>query len=223
MDLHFIQERIEQLRKTVIGAPHWVETKQTFEYTQHSIEVVVVLKLVRAAQGLSAIKILCEFGLFVDLGAAIRATNDCVEEIYFLLESYPEAPSNNVERFITAFFEGTVDSYLSISRPPLARDKIRSAVVRILKGSHDDSTQKMLEKIYRTFCGYVHADYAHIMEIYNGGTDDFNLGGVLSIRRRKEWLEHVELAANSVLMAATFTAYKLGYGEIGATMAQAVE
>jgi len=56
--------------------------------------------------------------------------------------------------------------------------KIRSAVVRVLKGRHDDATRNLLERIFKTFSGYVHASYAHIMEVYNGATFDFNLKGV---------------------------------------------
>jgi len=51
-------------------------------------------------------------------------------------------------------------------------------MVRVLKGSQDEETRTMTAKIYKTFCGYVHANYAHIMEIYNGNTCSFNLAGV---------------------------------------------
>jgi hypothetical protein len=46
------------------------------------------------------------------------------------------------------------------------------------------------------------------MEIYNGGKDDFNLGGVPSVTERAKRMEHVKLGANSVLMAAAFAAHK---------------
>jgi hypothetical protein len=44
-------------------------------------------------------------------------------------------------------------------------------MVRVLTGGAD--TRKRLENIYKTFCGYVHANYAHIMEVYNGTTRNF--------------------------------------------------
>ena len=72
-------------------------------------------------------------------------------------------------------------------------------MVRVLKGRHDDKMAEMTEKIYKTFCGYVHANYAHIMEVYNGSTCDFNLAGVPSVKQRQMQMEYVEVIANSVL------------------------
>ena len=113
-------------------------------------------------------------------------------EAYFLLEEYPNS-SVNVGQFVKSFFESTIDGFLSKEIPLVPTKKIRSAMVRVLKGRHDEGTRKIIDKIYKTFCGYVHADYAHIMEIYNGGTDDFNLTGVPSIQQRQMRMEHVKI------------------------------
>jgi hypothetical protein len=52
------------------------------------------------------------------------------------------------------------------------------------------------------------------MEIYNGSTRDFNLAGVPSSQQRQMRMEHVELAANSVLHAAAFIAHTLGLKDL---------
>jgi hypothetical protein len=210
MDLDRAHILIESFRKELFGAPKWQEKKEAFEYEHKSIETVVILKLIRAAQGLTALDILCKAGLSIDLGASIRGIYDAVEEVYFLLESYPDKPSNHVEQFVQNFFENTADGYLDTTTHQVARDKIRNARVRILAGRHDDATQKLLERIYKTFCGYTHASYVHIMEIYNGQEDSFNLAGIPSVRKRRQWAEHVGLSCNAVLMAAAFTAQKRG-------------
>jgi hypothetical protein len=206
-----------------LGAPEWVESKHVFEYSEQSVVTVVVLKLVRAAQGLSTLQLLCRAGLFIDMGSSLRGVNDCVEEIYFLLEHYPEKPSAHVEQFIKNFFEGTIDGYLDVATHQVQRDKIRSARVRVLKGSHDDSTQNLLERIYKTFCGYTHAGYANIMEVYNGAQDSFNLDGVPSEEVRRGWAEHFALACNAVLMAGAFAAQKFGKREYHEAMMKGVE
>ena len=215
MSLTRIHALIDQLRKDTIGSPQWVEAKQAFEYEDHSIEVVAILKLVRATQSLTVLNLLCENGLFLDLGATIRSVNDCVEEIFFLLETFPDKPGPKVEQFVKNFFEGTIDGYLEAQTHQVRRDKIRSASVRILKGSHDNDMQNMLETIYRTFSGYVHANYAHIMEIYNGATDEFNLGGISSSARKRDWAFHVRLAVQDVAMAAAFAAKRLNREALG--------
>jgi hypothetical protein len=87
-------------------------------------------------------------------------------------------------------------------------------VVRVLKGAHDETTRQLIDRIYKTFCGYVHANHAHIMEVYNGGTCDFNLSGVPSPPQRQMRITHVVLAANSVLHAAAFVAHTLGMADL---------
>jgi hypothetical protein len=78
----------------------------------------------------------------------------------------------------------------------------------------------MADNVYKTFCGYVHANYAHIMEIYNGATCSFNIAGVPSLQQRQMRMEHVSLAAHGVLHAAAFIAHTLGLKAIHRDMVQ---
>ena len=213
LDTTRLFQLVEQLRNAAIGPPAWMAEKEVFEYEEQSPKTVAVLKLIRAAQALTAMEMLCRAGLFIDFGVSIRCLNDCCEEIYFLLEEYPKA-SGNVEKFSKAFFENTIDGYLDAETEPVERKKIRAAVVRVLKGGQDDATQKLLERIYETFCGYAHANYAHIMEVYNGSTNDFNLAGVPSDEQCTMRMAHVELAAGSVLHAAEFVAQRFELNEL---------
>ena len=204
---------VERLRKEAIGEPQKVAEKHAYEYQDRSAKVVAVLKLVRAAHGVNALNLLCRCGLFLDFGVICRCVNDCTEEVYFLLETFPKT-SGTVDHCVKAFFESTIDGYLSKETPVVPRKKIRSAEVRILKGNHDHGMLRMSENIYKTFCGYVHADYAHIMEVYEGKSRDFNLAGVPSVQQRQMRMEHVEVAAESVLHAAAYIAQTLGLKEL---------
>lgn len=198
----------ERLRKEAIGNPKWIAENKVFEYQDHSAKVVAVLKIIRAVHGVTALNLLCRSGLFIDFGAIIRCVNDCTEDVYFLLEEFPKT-SGKVEKFVKSFFENTIDGYLSNETLPVERKKIRSATIRVLKGGQDEETRKIMETIYKTFCGYVHANYAHIMEVYNGSTCDFNLDGVPSIEQRQMRMELVEQVAISVLHAAAFITHTL--------------
>jgi hypothetical protein len=222
MELPQIHLLIESYRKEHISAPRLVKNGMAFEYDEQSLETVVILKLVRSAQALTALAILGESGLFPDMGAALRGFYDCVEDIYFLLEAYPNKPSKHIEQFIKNFFEGTIDGYLNGPTHQVQRDKIRSAHVRVLKGAHDDAGQKLLERMYKTFSGYTHAGYAHIMEVYNGHTDSFNLGGVPSEELRRKWREHYDIACNALLMAGAYSAQKFGKKEYYEAMMKGV-
>jgi hypothetical protein len=210
---------IERLRKEAIGEPLWLPDKEVFEYQEHSAKVVAVLKLVRAMHGVTAVKLLISAGLFIDAGALLRCINDCASEVYFLLEHFPNA-SNTVDQFIKEFFSNTIDGYLVDEMHQIPTKKVRSAVVRVLKGTDDDATRKLLERIFKTFSGYVHASYANVMEVYNGGDLDFNLSGVPNAERRSIWMQHVDLSATTVLHAAAFLARTLGLTELHHEMMQ---
>lgn len=204
---------VERLRKKAIGEPTWIRQKHVFEYAEQSAKVVAVLKLVRAAQGVSALRLLLEHGLFVDFGVIIRCVEDCQTEIYFLLEEFPKT-SSNVDQFVKAFFESSIDGYLSGETHSVQTKKIRNAMVRALQSGNDEQTREMLEKLHKTFSGYVHANYAHIMEMYNGRTLDFNLAGISDLHPRLIRMEHVELATNAVLHVAAFIADKIGLKDL---------
>jgi hypothetical protein len=221
MNLDQLNTLVERLRKDAIGEPHKPEERDAFEYQDQAAKVVAVLKLVRAAHGVNAMLLLCRAGLFIDFGAIIRCVNDCMEEVYFLLETFPTT-SGNVDQFIKSFFESTIDGHLSNETTTVSRKKIRSAMVRVLKGRHDDVMLRIIENIYKTFCGYVHANYAHILEVYEGNTRKFNLTGVPSVKQRQMRMEHVELAAHSVLHAAAFIAHTLGLKDLHGDIAQAL-
>jgi hypothetical protein len=204
----------DKLRKQAIGEPAWIASKLVYEYSEQSPKVVAVLKLMRMAEGVVAFNLLRANGLFVDMGAIVRCVHDCHAEIYFLLEEYPAA-SLNVAKFSKAFFEHTIVGFLDVETTPVPAKKIRAAMVRVLRGQHDYGTAEALLRVHKTFSGYVHAGYAHIMETYGGGPrPSFNLTGVPSPEDRQKRLEVVELAARSVLYCAAFIAHSLGLEEL---------
>ena len=79
-----------------------------------------------------ALNLLCCGGFFIDFGVILRCVHDCEAEIYFLLEEFPKT-SSTVDRFVKAFFESTIDGYLSMETHPVQTQKIRKAMVRVLK------------------------------------------------------------------------------------------
>ena len=98
---------IERLRIEAIGTPEFLLETRAYVYNEHSAKVVAVLKIIRATQGLSAMKLLCQSGLFIDFAVTVRCVNDCVDEVYFLLEEFPKS-SSNVNKFVKGFFESTM-------------------------------------------------------------------------------------------------------------------
>lgn len=216
MDLPLLASLTERLRAASIGDPEWVGSKHVFEYSAQSTEVVVVLKLVRATQGIHALELLCRTGLFVDMGAIYRCVGDCVSEVYFLLEKYPEK-SSHVEKFTKEFFSKTIDGHLSSEEEPVQTKKIHSAMIRSLTGcEQDERIKNHLTKIYKTFSGYTHAGYAHIMQMFGGPPQNmtFNISGIPSQQQKDMHMELVLEAYKSVLHAIAHTSHTFSLKEL---------
>jgi hypothetical protein len=211
MDLRELAHLIERLRREAIGKPERIqhEDYHVFEYREQSAKVVATLKLVRAAHGISAMNTLCGHGHLIDFGAAARGVYDCIAEVHFLLENYPET-SSNIDQFVKAFFETTLHGHLEKVTHSVQTQKIRAAAVRVMVGGQNDAMRKALERIFVTFSGYVHANYAHTMEVYYAPEDSFNLLGVPDVAERLKRVEHVERAAPMVLQAAWYVARVFG-------------
>lgn len=222
MDLNLLASLIERLRVESIGNPEWVSSKGVFEYSTKSVEVVAILKLVRAGQGVHALDLLCRSGLFVDMGAINRCVEDCISEVYFLLEKYPEK-SSNVETFLKEFFSKTIDEHLTSEEEPVQIKKIHSAMIRSLTGSEQDERIKVhLTNIYKTFSGYTHAGYSHIMQMYGGPSQNmsFNISGIPSEQQKGEHMKLVHEAYKSVLYTIAYVSRSFGLKELSRDVMQ---
>lgn len=211
MDLRVLAQHIERLRREAVGAPKLVMhgSLRAYQYEEQSAKVVAMLKLVRAAHGVSAMNMLAGEGLMIDFGALARGVYDAIYETYFLLEEYPKI-SSNVDQFVRGFFETTISGFREARVPQVPTKKIRAAVTRAVMGTQDEAYRTRLDRIFHAFSGYVHANYAHITEVYFEPDDSFNLLGLPDIDQRLSKAELVERAGIDVLLAASFAASRLG-------------
>jgi hypothetical protein len=212
MNLDLLDSFVEKLRVESIGDPQWVDSKSVFEYPSQTIEVVVVLKIIRAAQGVHAMDVLCRTGLFVDMGAIYRCVGDCKAEVYFLLEEYPKQ-SSNVQKFLCEFYSKTIDGHLASTEEPVQTKKIHNAIVRSLTGNEqDETTKRNLTNVYKTFSGYTHAGYSHIMQMYGGSRShqSFNISGIPSQAQRDMHMQLVLEAHKSLLYVMAYVATTFG-------------
>jgi hypothetical protein len=214
MNIDTLDEIIRELQNRAVGEPVWIQDKNVYEYPDKSIEVVVILKLVRAIHGIHSMSLLCHSGQFVDMCAIWRCVSDCISEVYFLLEKYPEK-SSNVEKFINEFFSKTIDNFLSAEEESVQNKKVISAYARVLSGKEQDEvTRQSISRIHKTNSGYVHASYAHIMEMYGGPNRSFNLSGIPSQTQKQIRMEVVDAAKASVVQSMAFTALILGMNDL---------
>lgn len=216
MDISKLVELVERLQKGTIGDPNWDPKRGVFEFPRESVEVAVVLKLIRVVQGLHAEYVLCKAGLFVDMGAIHRCVMDGVAEVEFLIENYP-ATSKHVDRFLGHFFAQKIDQEMSESEAALDRKKVVAAQSRLLAGgNYDSQLLDNFRRVNHAFSGYVHAGYSHIMQMYGGapGNKNFNLSGIPSDREKIRNMRIVEAAYGAILPAIGMVAFKFGHKEI---------
>ncbi len=211
VNLDHLADKVERLRKRSIGEPVWLNEKKVFEYQEQSAKVLAVLKLMRAMQGVGAMKVLASHGFLIDVGATMRCVVESSAEITFVLESYPNT-SPQVDEYVKGFFANTIDGYLSKGANTPGK-KVRAASVRYLKGGPDHETHERVERVYKTYSGYVHAYYAHIMEVYSP-TPGFNLRGCMSLEEQEKRMAIVDCAAVYVLQSAMKIAQKLGFNDL---------
>ncbi|MGA2323876.1 MAG: hypothetical protein ABSG22_08515 [Sedimentisphaerales bacterium] len=215
-ELRQIQQWTEALQRKVIGEPLWIEEKKVFEYPEVTVEVVSILKLIRAVQSLSSLELLCSNGLFIDMCTIYRCVADCVSEIHFLLEKYPEK-SHLVEKYIANFSQTTIDQNLNSKTEPILSKKVHSAEARLLsKYKNHNQVLETIRLIYKGFSGYVHSNYSDIMQVYGGSKDDltFNLGGVPSDSQKLDHFQLVDQAVISVRHVIAFMADTFGQHEL---------
>lgn len=205
-----------------IGTPRWIESKGVFEYPDQTIEVAVILKIIRAAQGVHALHVLCREGFFIDLGAIYRCVGDCEAEVYFLLEEYPKQ-SSNVRKFLKEFFSKTIDGHLTAKEEPVQTKKVHNAMVRCLTGrEQDERVKEILTNVYMTFSGYTHAGYSHIMQMYGGPRNHptFNISGVSSQSQRGMHMQLIIEAYKSLFYVMAHVAQTLNLPELNREIMQ---
>jgi hypothetical protein len=203
MNLEKLSLIAEDLREKIVGNPVWIKKKNVFEYEHNTLEVVVILKLLRGIQGIKAQEVLCKNGLFTDMGAIFRCVTDCSDEIYFMLEKYPEQ-SKDVNQFIKHFFEHTIDGVHEVKTNTVPKKKIHAAKVRMFsKFIENNNAHSLLKNIHKTFCGYTHANYSHIMQNFGGDftRPSFNILGIPSDRQKMIQFQMVSLSYGSILLS----------------------
>ena len=111
----------------------------------------------------------------------------------------------------------TIDGYLDSTEEHVQSKKIHSAMVRSLTGKpQDEAAKKMISHVYKTFSGYVHAGYAHIMQMYGGNPpkQSFNIDGIPSVEQKTIHMQLVIESHKSVLYSIAHASSKFGFKEL---------
>jgi hypothetical protein len=164
-----------------------------FIYKSPTVKHVCFLKGIRIVSGLNALLVLLQAGYVTEMGVLIRTIGDCINDIYFLLEHFPDT-TPEVEKYISNFFNEDIDElniaedYDKKTHRTKAR-KIYASRARLLSEHINFAVcRDMVYEIYSAYSGYVHSGYPNIMEMYDGPPPyKFRLRGMKGTPRIRDW------------------------------------
>lgn len=199
----------------VIPVPEYTETVAGhFRHREGDERIFVVLRCVRITSAVYSCLILLRHGFIQETGVLIRTIIEFTHDIDFVVDGlvHKEHVLGVKERMKT-FFEDdyhTENEWMKETSKALTtpRKKIYAASARLFGGSNlfrDRQISKTLEDAYS---GYVHGNYPHIMELYDGDHKQFQTTGIIS--RVPEWLELLAHSVHPVLNV--FAAVAIAFG-----------
>ena len=164
-----------------------------FMYKSPTVKQVCLLKAVRIISGLNALLLLLKAGYVTEMGVLMRTIGDCINDIYFLLEHFPDK-TPEVERYISNFFNEGIEEpeIVESMNKPVYRTKVKrihASRARLLSEHINFAVcRDMVYKIYSAYSGYVHSAYPNIMELYGGEPPyNFHLQGMEGTSRIRNW------------------------------------
>jgi len=233
-DLYPLLAKLESL----VGKPQLINRSgfEQFRYPNRDILTLLLIKSARILSSLNAITVLIENGYIVEVGILIRTIKECIADISFLLEDYPEKwPSKDQQKYIDEFFSeefsdpiNPINTARKHNRVP--SKKIHAGFARnayklsnhiknsrlkelVLKITNPYYHQKATSVILNTYSGYVHYAYAQSMEIVGGAPPGFYLEGMAGTPKVDEWIENIISEIFSVYNHFMFICLKFNFND----------
>jgi hypothetical protein len=211
------REAIDKLEKVVGVFEEELEKPElvhgTFVYNSPTVKHVCMLKGVRIVSGLNALLVLLQAGYVTEMGVLVRTIGDCINDMYFLLENFPE-PTPEVEKYLANFFSGSIDEVEILeNEKKIYRTKARkiyASRARLLSEHINFPVgQDMVYKVYSAYSGYVHSGYPSIMELYGGDPpNEFRVQGLKGTSRIRDWEEVLVAFIQSAVLVFGYMAEK---------------
>lgn len=196
-----------------------------FRHAQRDDLLLSFLKCIRAVSALNASVVLLRNGFVQEVGAQCRCIDEFCEDVFFLATPLGEDGRYSVEqnRLVEEFFQEEFSEdpgplMQSQPRNRVPRDKVRAGIARIQGMPINPSDTNQLYRVLgRTFSGYVHGAYVHIMEMYGGPTLDrcrFHTSGMSGTPRVPQFTESLANYAYRVAAAAEIVARRCEDNEV---------
>lgn len=185
--LRYVEQPVSVKDKTY---PRW-------RFPNEGVAEAVLLKGVRIISALNTLIILIRGGYVQEMGVIWRTIDEFFVDIAFLLEGFPNKKLSVSQRqFLDDFYqeefnkpENPLES--TQKRKTVNRRKMYASIGRAMSEFVEPQQgQELFRTIGKTFSGYVHGAYPHVMELYGGDPPKFHLDGMLNTPRDEEALQN---------------------------------
>lgn len=201
--------------------PEFVEIHghREFRYRQQTESLACFLKGVKLVSTLNASVQLLKGGFIQEMGALCRMLDDLKNEITFLLVPLDgKKYSDSQMEFLRDFFQEELNDPQPIKstqkRKSVPARKVHAGVAKISSTVLNPSdSQALLERLNKSYSGYVHGAYPHIMELYGGSSRDslhFHMNGVAGSPVLSTWSNQLAQYVYRAACVLVLVAKKLG-------------
>lgn len=187
-----------------------------FEYEKIEREHVIITRLVRIISGLNAALILIKDGFIQELAVIIRTIDDFENEVYFLLEDYPNL-NDNQNKFITEcakhhYDPESMEQFGHNKRDIIKKRKIHASKARMLENVANKTKNQIITlNIADVFSGYVHGTMQCIMDMY-GDTNpwsEYFFKGMKGNPKIEAWMPHICIYQHSAFNVVSLVLFYL--------------
>lgn len=159
--------------------------RETYRYTEQSIQQAMILKLARYVSTLRASLLLLENGYLQEQGALQRVLDELGDDITFLSLSHARGPNKLCRKFLNVFWQEEFEEDVepinnSKARYQIPRPEIRNFIANIEGQPDPQIAIKAGNSLSQTYSGFVHAAAPHIMEMCVEPGARFALAGVFA-------------------------------------------
>ena len=198
------------------------KTSPMFRNKKKTREIAILLKSARIISGLNASLHLLPKGFVQEIGVICRTIDESYEDILFLLKGYPNELSEIQKKFLDEFYQEEFDNPESPlqstqKRNRVPRKKIQAEIGRIMAEVINPSDgQELFRTISKTFSGFVHSAYSHIMDLYGGvpGKFRYHLNGMPAPPKINELIVQMEQYVYRGILAMMLIMQAFGHSEL---------
>ena len=191
---------IEPLQKALdvflskIDSPEFIKEEKWhgYRYNRPSPRIFQILKCVRIVSGFNAGVHLLSKGFVQEVGVLNRTIFEFLHDIDFIQAGIDTGKfTQSQKEMLDSFFAGEIRSAKDLmdthkKQPGVSRKKVYAELGRLLKPDDPDRIQRIVKTLEEAYSGYIHGQYPHIMELYNGYTRTFHTKGMLGTPRIPE-------------------------------------